>query len=104
MKEIWTPEPKVMPKERKAEGGTYFDDELMSKDEQQRLVAIEQQRLVAHLNERPDHVVYVGGSDERHQMRSVFNAWFNMRLIRHHPTIKIDYGVKEGAIRLDEDR
>ncbi len=94
----------ILPGTRKAEGGTYFDDELETKESHDSRFKQEMQRLVQHINERPDYTVYVGSSDERHQMRLVFNAWFNAGLIRNHPTINIDYGVANGAIRVGDGR
>ena len=114
MPELWTPgrandvvevsphERRVSPTVRKTEGGSHFDDELDLESSRHAKVQAEGARLVAHLRERPDHVVYVGSAEERDKMRSVFNVWFNAGALTHHPTIRIDYGVAEGAIRITE--
>ena len=60
--------------------------------------------MVKHLNQRPDHVVFVASADERAKMRAVFNSLKDGGLINHWPTVKIDYGVPDGTIRIDEDR
>ena len=103
MEELWTPS-KVLPTERKAEGGSHFDDEMDSTADHQekfRLAVIE---LIKHINSRPDHTVFVASADERTKMRVVFNSWRDGGLIQSNPTIKIDYGVPDGTIRVDEDR
>jgi hypothetical protein len=112
--ELWTPGKatdkvavnptvqKVVPEIGKAEGGSYFDDEM---DDRSRLEArIEQDAadLRAHINARPDHVVYVSSVEDRAKMRAAFNVWHRHGLLNHNPTIKIEYGVVEGGIRVAE--
>ena len=108
MDDLWTPyettERKVRPTERKDEGGSYFDDELGSEQMRAAEYAKQTKELLEHLNQRPDHVVYVGDSETRAQLRTVFNHWHKMGALPYHPNIRIDYGVPEGAIRIDEDR
>lgn len=85
----------------KQQGGSYFDDELESAN----TVFMNMVKdLLAHLRERRDHVVYVGSTKDREQLREVFNWWKREGFIDHNPTIKIDYGVPEGTIRVTEDR
>ena len=103
--ELWTPpDAKVVPTIGKSEGGTFFDDEMETKEEHDAKFKAAVIELVKHLNQRPDHVVFVGSDDERHKMRTVFNSFKEGGLINHWPTIKIDYGVPDGTIRVDEDR
>jgi len=105
-KELWLPD-RVAPtkaKEIGKEGGTYFDDELLdAKVERAKLVKMAGE-MAAHINERPDHVVYVGSSKDRTEMREVFNWWKKEGIINHNPNIRIEYGVPEGAVRVAEDR
>jgi hypothetical protein len=49
-------------------------------------------------------VVFVGGSEDREKLRAVFNHWKQAGYINHWLTVKIDYGVPDGTIRVDEDR
>lgn len=102
--ELWTPpSARVVPDERKHDGGTYFDDELQTKEEHDLHFRLDVQRLIKELNAHPDKTVYVSSNDERHKMRAVFNSFKEGNLIGHWPTIKIDYGVPEGTIRIDWD-
>lgn len=103
MEDLWTPK-KVLPTERKVDGGSYFDDEMVDTAEHQEAFRAAIIELIQHINTRHDHVVFVASSDERHKMRTVFNSWREGGLIGHVPTIKIDYGVPEGTLRVDEDR
>ena len=102
MQELWTPERKEMPKTRKREGGSHFDDELMSEAEVGKAYADEVKHLLEHLNERPDHKVYVGSTKDRANMREVFNWWVREGALARNPDIRIDYGVADGAIRVGE--
>ena len=114
MTELWTPgqakdvvevhqaERVVLPNERKHEGGSHFDDELDLESKRMADLQAEGRRLVDHLRERPDHIVYVASIEDRDNMRAVFNFWFNAGILTHHPSIKIDYGVADGAIRITE--
>jgi hypothetical protein len=108
MKELWTPtethERRVMPTERKKEGGTTFDDELETVEAVAKRYAVETKKLLEHLNQRPDHVVYVGTAEERDKMRAVFNDWKRKGALLRNPNIRIDYGVAEGAIRIGDGR
>ncbi len=100
---LWTPpSARVKPNVRKDEGGSSFDDELELQARHDEKLKEEATRLVAHLNERPDHTVYVGSTEERSKMRDVFNNWIKFGLIGHNPNIRIDYGIAEGGIRVDE--
>ncbi len=94
----------ILPGTRKAEGGTHFDDELESKEAHAAKFYKDISRLIDHVNERPDHIIYVGSDDERGKLRLVFNEWVQQKLIAHHPTIQIDYGVANGAIRVGDGR
>ena len=103
--EIWTPpEARVLPTAGKAEGGTIFDDEMRTKEEHDVQFRVDVIRMIKHLNERKDHAVFVSSAEERNKMRVVFNSLKEGGLIGHWPTIKIDYGVPAGTIRIDEDR
>jgi len=103
--ELWTPpEAKVLPSEGKKDGGTHFDDEMMTQEEHDLHFRLDVQRMIKHLNARPDHTVFVSSAEERDQMRTVFNSLKHGGLIGHWPNIKIDYGVPAGTIRVDEDR
>ena len=106
MDDLWTPTQtharRVRPDSRKREGGSYFDDELGTEEAQAKRLADEAKNLLNHLAQRPDHTVYVSSSEERTQMREVFNWWFREGALNHHPNIRIEYGVVEGAIRVAE--
>ncbi len=94
----------ILPGTRKVEGGTYFDDELQTKAVHSEEFQAEMKRLIQHINERPDHIVYVGSGDDRGKMRLVFNNWKLAGLIETNPTINIDYGVANGVIRVGDGR
>jgi len=96
-----TPDGLWLPGTRKAEGGSQFDDELSTAEEQ---FVKDTKSLVQQINERPDHVVFVGSAGDRDKMRQVFNHFYNIKAIGSRPTIKIDYGIPEGGIRFGEDR
>ncbi len=106
MQDMWLPQTynrRVRPTERKHEGGSFFDDELETQASQDELVRIEMMRLIDHLNSRPDHTIYVGSSVERGKLREVLNSWQKNRTIgSHHFTIRLDYGLTEGSIRVGE--
>ena len=102
MQEIWTPAPRELPDERKADGGSYFDDELRTKEEVAAELGRQVKELLMHLNARPDHTVYVGSVEDREHMRSVFNWWKSEGALTHNPNIRIDYGIPEGGIRVME--
>ena len=99
--ELWTPG-HVAPTERKRDGGSHFDDELETTANKQKVVQAEYKDMVAHLNQRPDHKVYVGGTKEREELRQVFNHMFKVGVISRHPDIRIEYGVPDGQIRIAE--
>jgi len=104
--ELWVPtqahERRVKPTERKWDGGSQFDDEFgLERDAEAKLLAARDE-LIDHLNKRPDHIVYVASVDEREKMRLVFNSWYQWKVINHNPSIRIDYGVADGAIRVSE--
>lgn len=104
---MWLPqtvERKERPDLRKKDGGSWFDDELATEEQKANELAMMTRDLMQHLVQRPDHVVYVGGAEERTKMREVFNHWKREGILNHNPTIKIDYGVAEGNIRVGEDR
>ncbi len=86
-----------LPTTRKKEGGSYFDDELT--DAQKALVK-EASELVAHINARPDHMIYVSSTAEREKMRSVLDWFVSDGMIGHKPKIKIEYGLPEGQVRV----
>ena len=104
--ELWVPtqshERRVKPSTRKKEGGSQFDDEMGLERHAEAKVEAARLELIDHLNKRPDHIVYVASVDEREKMRLVFNSWFQWKIISHNPTIKIEYAVQEGAIRVSE--
>ena len=109
MPKLWTPgdkvpvEPhkrRVQPTERKAEGGSQFDDELETAEAKQARIEAEAMELMSHINARPDHNVYVSSHDEREKMRDVFKLWRHKGYIRGVPKIKIEYGVPAGGIRV----
>jgi len=93
-----------LPKVRKKDGGSHFDDEMMTEEEVAKEYANQTEQLLMHLNARPDHSVFVGTTEERTKMREVFNYWKRVGALGHNPKIRIDYGVGEGAIRVGEDR
>ena len=99
--EVETHQRRVQPTERKYEGGSVFDDELQTEEAHKEELLKETVRLIDHINARPDHTVYVGSTDERQDMRAVFNDWRKRGFIGHNPNIRIDYGVPEGGIRID---
>ncbi len=94
----------ILPTQRKAEGGTHFDDELETKEHRAKAYAEAVTGLPDHLAQRPDHIVYVGSGDERTKLREVFNWWYKHGALTYHPTIRIDYGVADGAIRVGDGR
>jgi len=112
MPELWLPDSakdkvavdhiqqRVLPDQGKRDGGSYFDDELDLESTRQKQLYEEGTRLMKHLQERPDDVVCVGSVEDREQMRTVFNAWFQRGYLVSHPTIRIDYGVPDGSIRI----
>jgi len=100
---IWTP-PKVVPKERKRDGGSYFDDEMVDTRTHEEKFKAAVLELIKEVNQHPDKVVFVASDDERHKMRAVFNSFKEAGMVQHWPTIKIDYGVPEGTLRVDWDR
>lgn len=99
--QLWTP-PRVAPTERKTEGGSHFDDEMMLERDRALMVQLDYERLVDHLRQRPDHTVYVGSAEERGKLREVFNHMFRNDVINYHPNIRIEYGVPTGSIRIAE--
>ncbi len=98
---LWTPQ-KVMPDQRHKEGGSMFDDQMENTEDLQKRVAQDMATLIDHLQKRPDHTVYVGSSEDRDKLRQVFNHWYMNGVLTHHPHIRIEYGVPDGAIRLAE--
>jgi len=90
-----------LPGQRKAEGGSQFDDELSTADAQ---FVKDTKSLVEQINEREDHVVFVGSVEDRDKMRQVMNHFLNIKAIGRNVTIKIDYGIPEGGVRVREDR
>ena len=99
MSELWTPG-HVAPTERKYEGGSHFDDELETTAHRKKTIQSEYNTMVEHLNQRPDHKVYVGGTQEREELRQVFNHMVSQKVLNRHPDIRIEYGVESGAIRI----
>jgi hypothetical protein len=99
MNQLWTPG-HVAPTKRKTDGGSHFDDELETTSHREKTIQSEYDTMVEHLNQRPDHKVYVGSSEERAKMREVFNHMFAHKVILRHPDIRIEYGVADGAIRI----
>lgn len=93
---------KSVPTLRKNEGGSYFDDEMPDEEMVAKAYALQVKMLLNHLNERPDHVVYVGSVEDRTNIRQVFNWWVKEGALRKNPNIRIDYGVADGAIRVGE--
>jgi hypothetical protein len=108
MDDLWTPTKqharRVRPDSRKTEGGSIFDDELGTEAEAAQKYGEAVRDLLIHLNQRPDHTVYVGSEEERTKMREVFNVWKMRGVLLHNPNIRIDYGVAEGAIRVGDGR
>ena len=102
MQELWTPPVMQVPEERKWDGGSYFDDEMQTKEAVALAYRKQVEDLLIHLNARPDHVVYVGSTEDRSNIRAVFNWWVREGALGHHPNIRIDYGVADGAIRVGE--
>jgi len=100
---LWTP-PKVLPTERKRDGGSYFDDEMSDTEVERKQFLDMATDMVEHIRQRPDHTIYVGGVEDRTKMRQVLNHFYTKGLITTRPRIKIDYGVPDGTIRIDEDR
>ena len=96
---ISTPSGLWLPGERKKDGGSQFDDELMPVEQ---AIRAEAEVMVKHLNERPDHIVYVEDADARDKMRAVFNHWKSEGWIKHNPNIRIEYALSDGAIRVGE--
>lgn len=99
---LWTP--MDLPTAAKREGGSYFDDEMHTKEETATAMRMDVQRLLNHLNTRPDHTVYVASAESRDQLRKVFNWWKREGALGHNPNIRIDYGIVEGAIRVGDGR
>ena len=93
-----------LPTLRKNDGGSYFDDEMMTEQEVAQEYAKQVRQLLEHLNARPDHVVYVGSVEDRANLREVLNWWVREGALGHNPHIRIDYGVADGAIRVGEAR
>lgn len=91
-----------VPTVRKAEGGSYFDDEIQTKEQVAKAFSDQVKALLVHLNTRRDHVIYVGSVTDRDNFRHVCNWWVREGALARNPTIKIDYGVQAGAIRVGE--
>ena len=108
MDDLWTPTQtharRVRPDARKVEGGSFFDDELGTAEAEAKAYGAAVADLLTHLNQRPDHIVYVGSDEERGKMRVVFNSWKREGVLMHNPNIRIDYGVADGAIRVGDGR
>ena len=106
MSELWTPtkthERTVRPDERKTDGGSWFDDELASESQKANELSHEVTEMLHHLNSRPDHIVYVESAEARTKMRQVFNWWRKEGALMHDPTIKIEYALSDGSIRVAE--
>jgi hypothetical protein len=106
MEDLWTPYEgharRERPSHRKVEGGSIFDDELATEESKASALGEEAKNLLTHLNQRPDHTVYVSSSEERTKMREVFNWWHREGALLHNPNIRIEYGVPDGAIRVAE--
>ena len=96
-----TPDGLWLPNERKWDGGSQFDDELETADQ---MFVRETKELVAQINEREDHVVFVGSVEDRDSMRKVMNHFLAIKAIGRNVSIKIDYGIPEGGVRIGEDR
>ncbi len=102
MQELWTPPVMQIPDERKKDGGSFFDDEMQTKEAVALAYRKQVEDLLVHLNARPDHVVYVGSVEDRSNIRAVFNWWVREGALQTNPNIRIDYGVQDGAIRVGE--
>ena len=109
MAELWTPgdripiEPhqrRVAPTTRKVEGGSQFDDELDLEADRTKQIEADAKELMRHINERPDHLVYVSSTNERAKMQEVFDHWQAQGWIGHRPRIQVEYGLTEGSIRV----
>jgi len=96
-----TPQGLWLPGQRKTEGGSFFDDELDTADAQ---FVKDTKSLVEQINEREDHVVFVASVEDRDQMRKVMNHFKKIKAIGRNVTIKIDYGIPDGGVRIGEDR
>jgi len=90
-----------LPGQRKTEGGSQFDDELSTADTQ---FVADTKSLVEQINQREDHVVFVASTEERDQMRQVLNHFLSIKAIGRNVTIKIDYGIPDGEVRIGESR
>jgi len=104
-RELYLPE-RLAPTKRKEygkDGGSWFDDELPDAVKHRANLVKMAGEMAAHINERPDHVVFVGSTEDRSNLRAVFNWWKREGIIERNPTIRIEYGVKEGAVRIGED-
>ena len=86
-----------LPGTAKRDGGTWFDDEL---EPAQRALVKATAELVAHINERPDHVVYVASQADREKMRRVLDWFVDDGMIGRKPQVKIEYGLKDGTVRV----
>jgi hypothetical protein len=91
-----------LPSSAKRDGGSYFDDEMETYDAHMTKQQRESLRIRTQLNERPDHFILVGSAEARETMRKVCNFWKAKGEIGHFPTIKIDYGIPEGEMRIGE--
>ena len=99
MKGFRTPTGMWLPGRMKKMGGSRFDDELETADT---VMELETREMVKHINERPDHIVYVEDADARDKMRAVFNHWKKIGRIGHNPNIRIEYALSDGAFRIGE--
>ena len=86
-----------LPHVPKRDGGTWFDDEL---EPAQKALVKATAELVAHINERPDHAVYVSSRTDREKMRRVLDWFAADGMIGRKPEIKIEYGLPDGAVRV----
>lgn len=102
MNDLWTPAGMVTPDVRKKDGGSYFDDEMATKAEEYTKYQRESLEMRRQLNARPDHVISVASVEARAEMRKVLNLWREKGEIRHNPKILIDYGIREGEMRIGE--
>jgi len=96
-----TPDGLWLPGQRKGEGGSYFDDELSTADAQ---FVKDTKSLVEQINEREDHVIFVASVEDRDKIRQVMNHFLKIKAIGRNVTIKIDYGIPDGGLRIGEDR
>ena len=99
MRGFATPSGMWLPGARKRDGGSYFDDELNLAE---KVILEASEDLVKHINERPDHIVYVASAEERDKMRTVFNHWKATGRIGENPNIRIEYALTDGSIRVGE--